>query len=229
MTVKRGHDRSASQRVRHQRLPGSSARHRLLAAVAVGVVTAVAAEPLLPWELTLLVGWDVVAGVLVAWNWVTIARLDAVETAEFAVVDDPTAAWTDLLLLCAAVASLAAVGLVLVGAAAGTGIGVGSRVWPAFPSVVLSWVLVHTIFTLRYARLYYGGQDGGVDFNQDEPPDYLDFAYVAFTVGMTFQVSDTALHSSAIRRTALRHALVSYVFGAVIVASTVNLIAGLVK
>ena len=71
--------------------------------------------------------------------------------------------------------------------------------------------------------------DGGVNFNQDQPPCYLDFAYLAFTIGMTFQVSDTDLESPAIRHTALRHALVSYLLGAVIVAGTINLVAGLTK
>jgi hypothetical protein len=77
-------------------------------------------------------------------------------------------------------------------------------------SVVLSWAVVHTVFTLRYARLYYLGPDGGVDFNDESKPRYSDFAYLAFTIGMTFQVSDTALCSNEIRRTALRHALLSY-------------------
>ena len=68
---------------------------------------------------------------------------------------------------------------------------------------------------------------GGVDFNQSASPRYLDFAYLAFTIGMTFQVSDTDLQTSAIRATALRHALLSFLFGAIIVATTVNLVAGL--
>jgi uncharacterized membrane protein len=80
---------------------------------------------------------------------------------------------------------------------------------------------------LRYAELYYAGTRGGVDFNQDEPPRYLDFAYLSFTIGMTFQVSDTNLQAPSIRATALRQALVSYLFGAVILASMINLIAGL--
>jgi uncharacterized membrane protein len=68
-----------------------------------------------------------------------------------------------------------------------------------------------------------------VDFNEDDAPDYRDFAYLAFTIGMTFQVSDTTLQTSEIRRTALRHALLSYVFGAVVIATTINLVAGLGK
>jgi uncharacterized membrane protein len=81
---------------------------------------------------------------------------------------------------------------------------------------------------LRYARLYYrSGQIGGIDFNEEGPPDYLDFAYVAFTIGLTFQVSDTNLSSKQIRRLALRHALLSYLFGAVIIGLTINVVATL--
>jgi uncharacterized membrane protein len=94
--------------------------------------------------------------------------------------------------------------------------------------VLLAWAVVHTVFTLRYARLYYTDTPGGIDFSQDSMPDYHDFAYVAFTVGMTVQVSDTAITAKVIRRTILRHALLSWLFGAVIVALTINLIAGLV-
>jgi uncharacterized membrane protein len=89
--------------------------------------------------------------------------------------------------------------------------------------------LIHTIFTLSYARLFYDHDQGGVDFNQATPPAYSDFAYLAFTVGMTFQVSDTAVTSRAMRATVLRHALVSYLFGAVILAMTINLLAGLAR
>ena len=96
-------------------------------------------------------------------------------------------------------------------------------------SVLLSWLVVHTVFTARYARIYYTGPDGGVDFHQDEPPCYSDFAYVAFTIGATFQVSDTDLTSNEMRRTVLRHMMVSYLFGAFIIAVTVNLLAGLAR
>lgn len=206
-------------------LAGSSARRRSLVAVASGVVAAAAASSSLHWELAPLVGWDVLCAVLLVWNWVTIARSDADETAELAVVDDPSAGSTDLLVLFAAVASLAGVALVLLRTS-------GHSVAPvalAVVSVVLSWALVHTVFALRYARLYYSGTGGGVDFNQKEPPDYLDFAYVAFTVGMTFQISDTNLTTSPIRHTVLRHALLSYLFGSVIVAGAINLIAGAIR
>ena len=94
-------------------------------------------------------------------------------------------------------------------------------------SVAVSWFTVHTVFMLRYALLYYTAPTGGIDFNQEAPPDYRDFAYVALTLGMTFQVSDTSVQDSQIRATVLRHTLLSYLFGAVILAVVVNLIAGL--
>ena len=94
-------------------------------------------------------------------------------------------------------------------------------------SVVLAWVSVHTVYTTRYAGLYYTSPPGGIEFNEDDPPQYSDFVYLAFTVGMAFQVSDTAFTNKDIRKAALRHSLLSYVFGAVILAGTINLIAGL--
>jgi uncharacterized membrane protein len=94
-------------------------------------------------------------------------------------------------------------------------------------SILTAWATVHTIYTLRYARLYYGGGGDGIDFNGGESPTYRDFAYVAFTIGMTFQVSDTDLTAAKVRRTALSHALLSYLFGVVIVGMTINIVASL--
>ena len=95
-------------------------------------------------------------------------------------------------------------------------------------TVLVSWMVVNTIFTLHYAHLYYTSS-GGVEFPNEEPPDYRDFAYLSFTIGMTYQVSDTALVSRPIRRTALRHALISYVFGVAVIATTINVLADLVR
>jgi uncharacterized membrane protein len=97
-------------------------------------------------------------------------------------------------------------------------------------TVFLSWFTVHTLFVLRYAHLYYGEPAGGIDFaNQRETPDYMDFVYVAFTVGMTFQVSDTGITDRRIRRTVIRHAMLSYLFGTVIVGVAINVVGNLVK
>jgi uncharacterized membrane protein len=85
---------------------------------------------------------------------------------------------------------------------------------------------VHTVYVVRYARLYYSAPEGGIDFH-GEQPDYTDFAYLGLTIGMTFQVSDTDLTGKRVRRIALHHALTSYVFGTVIVAITVSSTASL--
>ena len=94
-------------------------------------------------------------------------------------------------------------------------------------SVLIAWAVVHTVYTLRYAHLYYLGEDGGISFNQSDPPKYTDFAYLSFTVGMTFQVSDTDIQDKKIRARILGHMLLSYLFGAIIFAVTINLIVGL--
>ena len=95
--------------------------------------------------------------------------------------------------------------------------------------MIVSWTLVHTLFTLRYADLYYGGEPGGIDFNCDTPPDFRDFAYVSFTVGMTYQIADTSVTDNRLRRVVLVHSLLSYLFGAVIIGLAINLLAGLVR
>jgi uncharacterized membrane protein len=155
-----------------------------------------------------------------------IAVMTAAQTATHATCEDPSRAATGVVVV-AAVASLAAVGFILIQATSAKGAGQDLLAGVGVLSVALSWFTVHTVFTLRYARLYYLGPDGGINFNQAASPRSLDFAYLAFTFGMTFQVSDTDLQTPAIRATALRHALLSYLFGAVILATTINLISSL--
>jgi uncharacterized membrane protein len=101
-------------------------------------------------------------------------------------------------------------------------------------TVFLSWFTVHTLFVLRYARLFYVEPIGGIVFlvsdeDSDELPNYMDFVYVAFTVGMTFQVSDTGIGQRAMRRAVIRHALLSYVFGTVIVGIAINVVGNLIR
>jgi uncharacterized membrane protein len=215
-------DRSAGRR-------GASARSRALVAVAAGVVVAGLSGTFGPLVLAPLMGWDAAALIYLAWTWKTIWHLDAARTAQQAVAQDPGRAATDVLLLSASVISLAAVGLVIVRAGNSSGAAESMLAGLSLASVVLSWSVVHTVFMLRYASLYYVGTDGGVDFSQKEPPRFSDFAYMAFTIGMTYQVSDTELTTAEVRATALRHALLSYLFGAVILAATINLIVGLTK
>ena len=132
-----------------------------------------------------------------------------------------------MLLLVANLASLAAVAYVIVDSNNAHGAAAALLAALALGSVAISWLLVQTLFTLRYAVLYYSGTPGGIDFNSDQPPRYADFAYVAFTLGMTYQVSDTDITDGQIRVAILRQGILSYLFGTVILASTVNLVVGL--
>ena len=214
------------------RTPAPLGRDGLIAvrcgiAVAVGVAATAGVVATLGWQYGPAVGWMTAATVYLVWTWLAVGRLDPQTTASHATREDPTRSMTEVLVISASVASLVGVGYLLVSAsskgdqaeiAAAVGIGI----------VVTAWFVVHTVFTLRYARLYYVNDAGGIDFNQDdEPPAYVDFAYLAFTIGMTYQVSDTDLKTRKIRATALRQALLSYVFGAVVLAISVNLVAGL--
>jgi uncharacterized membrane protein len=224
------HTRSGTpqQTRRTPRWRAVSSRLRLAVMVVAGVVAAVAVGLLGGWAYAPLAGWDVAALAFSAWVWATMAPMNSTRTAEHATREDPGRAQTDLIVLVAAVASLAAVGLVLIRASSAKGSGQDLLVALGVLSVALSWFAVHTLFALRYGRLYYDGKPGGINFNQrDVPPRYVDFAYLAFTIGMTFQVSDTDLETPTIRATALRHGLLSYLFGAVILGATINLIAGL--
>ncbi len=204
---------------------GVSARSRLLTSLIVGVVLGIGVSVPGTWRYGLLLGWISAAAVFIGWMWISIWPMDAQRTAAHAAGDNPGRALTDVVMLGAAVASLLAVGLLLSGGSGNKSVQAGLSIL----AVALAWAAVHTVFTTRYARLYYDGSDGGIDFNQDDPPQYSDFAYLAFTIGMTFQVSDTDLKTKLIRATALRHMLLSYLFGAVIIATTINLVAGLSK
>ncbi len=197
-----------------------------LARLLVAGVTGLGVGWGLGWSSTLsavLGGWAAVAAVYTGWTWLTLAPMGPAETAAHATREEPTRAGAHLVVALAALLSLVGVGAVLVGADGHSALVLGA----ALGTVVASWAAVHTIFALRYARMFCSAPRGGVDFHQDEPPRYTDFAYLAFTVGMSFAVSDTDLASSAFRRTALMQALMSYVFGTVVVALLVNLVAGL--
>ncbi len=179
------------------------------------------------WLLAPAVGWSAAAILYISWVWFVVARMDAPTTAAHATREDPSRGITDLLLILASLASLGSILIVLLQARGAAGAGQVVLAALALATVALSWLLVHTLFTLRYASLYYADDDGGIDFNQAEPPRYADFAYLAFTLGMTFQVSDTSLTSSVMRAAALRHALMSFLFGSIILATLINLVAGL--
>jgi uncharacterized membrane protein len=207
------------------------AMRRLALATVLALVVAGLLSTLVMWQVAILSGWDVGALSFIAAVMPMIVRADGPLTEHLALREDETRDTARLLLLGACTASLIAVAFALSQAKHETGSARTILVAIAALTVILSWVVVNSVFTLRYAHLYYVGGPGGIDYGgteQDEQPDYKDFAYLAFTIGMTYQVADTTLRDRRIRRTVLGHSFLSYGFGVVIVATVVNVVAGLV-
>jgi len=199
------------------------AEKEALIALALGAGVAVAATlTRLSWVAGVLVGWDCVAVGYTGRLVVVLRRWDAARTRDRAMTTDLERWAADVALLGAAVASLVAVGALLT-----RGEPDPLRIGLSLFSVAASWAMVHTLFTMRYAALYYGHPEGGIDFNDGRRPAYPDFAYFAFTIGMSYAVSDTNVGSAQIRRAVLRHSLLSYLFGTGILATTINLVASL--
>src|SRR4051812_20053894 len=201
----------------------------LLALGAGGVVLAVTLGLGVSWPVALTGSWGVAASVTIAAVWIRIWGMDAEQTKANARAEDVARPLADAIILVASVGSLGAIGYTLHRAGSAHG---GTKVLLialAITVVSLSWATVHTLYLVRYGDLYYSDPIGGIEVGEDGPPDYHDFAYLAFTIGMTFQVSDTDLNMKKMRRTALRHALLSFVFVAVIGALAINSVALLLQ
>lgn len=196
---------------------------------AVFIVVAAATGLLGSWVFAPAVGWIAAAGTYAVWLWRSVLRLDPALTASHATREDPTQPVAQTLLVIASLASVGGIVLLLVESGMVQG---GARFGLAaagLATVAASWCIVQLLFTLRYAAVYYLAGGAGIDFNQPEPPRYRDFAYLAFTIGMTYQVSDTTITSSAIRREVLRHALLSFVLGVIVLAAAINLVVALAR
>jgi uncharacterized membrane protein len=199
---------------------------RLVIMLIVGVGAMIVTASFGQWAYAPTVGWCFAAALYSSWVWLRVGSMNASQTKDHASQEEPSRGTADALVILLSVASLFSIVFVLVQASHSHGLAKGLLATLALVSVALSWILLHTLYTLRYARQYYLGNKG-IDFNQDEPPQYTDFAYLAFTLGMTYQVSDTDISNHVIRVTVLRHVLLSFVFGSVILATTINLVAGL--
>lgn len=209
--------------------PSSPAILRIVVMLAVGVIVAVITGLATSWAFAGAVGWIAACITYITWVWTRLWKLDSDAIRAHSTRDDPGVVAGDLLILSASVASLGAVALVLVRASSASGLQQVAISAIALLSLALSWFLIHTLYAQRYAREYYGHPEGGIDFPSDENADpvFSDFLYLAFDLGQTYQVSDTTLHSTALRRIVLRHTLLSYLFGTVILASAINVVVGL--
>jgi uncharacterized membrane protein len=199
---------------------------RILGSVVLGIVVALVVGNTAGWRFA-LAGWVAAAALYVIWTRCILSGMDAEQTRRWVTREDPTRSVADVVILTASLASLLGVGYVVAAGSKLSGTGALEAALLGILTVGASWFAVHTLYTVHYARLYYSDEPGGINFHDPNPPRFRDFAYLAYTVGMTFQVSDTEICLTSIRATVLRHALLSYLLGAVILAVTVNLIAGL--
>ncbi|MFZ9629045.1 MAG: DUF1345 domain-containing protein [Ilumatobacteraceae bacterium] len=209
------------------RIKHAYSAERLLGVAVLGALGGLIAAQSLPVAVAILLGWDISALALLLWVWLVVGRYDAAATRQRATREDNNRFAIWVFLLAASTASLLGAGIALLRDAGLSQTDQRELLATCLVSVFLSWAVVQTVFTLRYAHEYYSSPEGGIDFG-DEAPDYQDFAYFAITVGMTFQTSDAAAISRGVRRTVLRHAVLAYVFGTVILAVMVNVIASLV-
>jgi uncharacterized membrane protein len=203
-------------------------RRRLLLASVLGVLAGFLVPLGVPTDpLTHALAGFVVGGLAFAVPLlVHVLGHDAGDTRAKVAGRDGDAAWYDIVVILVGLASLAGVGILLIGGR-GTGTAQVVEALVGTGAVAVGWLCVHTVYVLRYARLYYASPTPPIDFKQDEDPAFSDFAYFSFNMGMAYQVSDTDVCSTAVRKVVLGHALLAYLYGTIVIAATINLVAGL--
>jgi uncharacterized membrane protein len=216
-------------------LSNLDAHQRALMALAVAFIVFLASFKVEHLPFRIILTWNAFAltGILLAWSRIILA--DAKEAVASAKLQDTSRSIIFTTVLLGACGSLFAVAYLLGTAKSVPGTRLVQHVALAAFTVICSWFLIHTIFAMHYAHAFYrqideGGERGdGLNFPDCDEPDFLDFAYFSFVIGMTFQVSDVAITSNQIRRLSLVHALLSFLFNTIILALAINLASGLVS
>jgi uncharacterized membrane protein len=215
-------------------------RIRLMVAIVIACAVGGFTTAQAGWRFGLLLGLATLCVVYSAWSWVVMWPFDGDETRLHAQAEEPGRVVSHALVVVLAFGSLASVALLLLGGGGHPNL----QAAVALLSCAVAWFSVQTIFTALYGQLYYADADagvgavlagkalggdsgGGIDFAGTAVPSYRDFAYVAFTMGMCFQVSDTGFRNTTMRTAGLQHALLSYVFGTFVIATLINFVAGL--
>ena len=185
--------------------------------------------------VTFMVTWTSFAFTNILLSWYVMLSFHPKEVKAIASFEDPGSYFIFLFVIIAAFISLFAVIILLQKLPDNSKQGLSLHILLSLASVFGSWMLIHTLFTLRYAHLYYDVSIAGVadnaafDFPNEPQPDYLDFAYFSFVLGMTFQVSDVAIKSRKVRRLALIHSFLAFVYNTVIVALSINIVSGIIS
>ena len=212
------------------------AHYRLMISLIIGAVVFLGFDGKLTTPALILVVWISIALTIILLDWIIIASSHPREVRKIAKLQDSSRTVLFVFITAASVASLGAIVYLLKSTKGLPEVNKNEHILLAIAAVVISWWLLHTIFSLRYAHFFYdtdtddGGTrtGGGLDFPGKEEPDYLDFVYFSFVIGMTFQVSDVVITSRHIRRVVLMHALMSFAFNTAILALSINVISGLV-
>jgi uncharacterized membrane protein len=201
-----------------------SKRSRYTLALITGILAAAISALFYKPEFVPIIGWDATALVILGVIILDMRGADSKMTSVVAKRDDMNHSLSDAVVLVASLASLGAVIYLLTS-------NDSSALHVAFglASIVISWATVHMLYALRYAAMYYSDPEGGVDFNSKEQPRFSDFLYMAYTIGMTYQIADTDIETSRFRRVILGHAALSFVFGTAIIATTINFLVNLSK
>jgi len=181
----------------------------------------------------IMLAWDVFSFCLLSIYWFIFYNSAPAHIRKMAAEEDTSRVIIFIITLICATASMLAVIILLTTRHESNAAKLLSFI-VAIIGMILSWSLVHTIFAVRYAHMYYADHEtqsgkyaGGLEFPDENKPDFVDFAYFSFVLGMTFQVSDISITSRKIRRMVLWHSLISFGYNAVIIALTINVIAGL--
>lgn len=208
------------------------AHHRAL--ISVGIAAVVCLVPgSWQWPTRAVVTWIAFSSSMLAMTWYVLVSADPSEVAKTARLQDSSRTAVFAFVIVAAVASIFAVAAELGTAKNLEGTAKTSHAVFSILTVLTSWALVHTVFTLRYAHIFYGSEEGdeaseGLNFPDQEKPDYLDFAYFSFVIGMCAQVSDVTVSSRRLRRLVLVHSVISFGFNAVILGLSINMVSSLV-
>lgn len=209
------------------------AHYRVYISFAVALVAFLLSHNKLSWPAASLITWVAFAIAIIIMDWIIILNAHPKEIRKMAKLQDSSRTLIFLFVIAASMISLGAILFLLKSTKGESGANVTGHILLAMSSVVVSWWLVHTLFTMRYAHLFYTADEGqttpvgGLEFPGDTQPGYMDFVYFSFVIGMTFQVSDVEISSSTIRRLAWMHGLVSFAFNTAIVAFSINVLSSL--
>ena len=213
------------------------AHYRLMIALAVSAIVFFLFNGKMSSPALILVTWVSCALTIITLNWIIIFSSHPLEVRKIAKLQDSSRTFLFVFITAAAVISLGAIVYLLKSTKGLPEAGKNAHILLAIGAVIISWFLLHTIFTLRYAHLYYDPDTdadgetkavGGLQFPGRDEPDYLDFVYFSFIVGMTFQVSDVNITSRRIRRVCILHALMSFAFNTAILALSINVVSGMI-